>query len=315
MTGQASTGRGPLRPLREVLAAPTWPGTVERPPAERRLGAGYDTAWSRTPAARFGRALVLDNLTRPALRLLAAPHVSGLERLEALYGPVVFAANHSSHLDTALVLAALPVRFRHRCVVAAAADYFFDRHWKAVASSLALATIPFERGRVSRQGTDLAAELLDQGWSVVIFDEGGRSPDGWGQRFRGGAAYLAKRAAVPVVPVHLHGVRPMLPKGGNRLRPGSVDVRFGTPLRPLEAAQAGARPEDARRFAARIEEAVAVLADEAATDWWQARRRAAEGVTPDVRGPASSPWRRAWDLPEHARTDVRRRRLGRAAPW
>lgn len=294
---------------------PTWPGTVARPPAERRLGVDYDTAWSRTPAARLGRALVLDNLTRPALWALAAPRISGLERLEALEGPVVFAANHTSHLDTALVLAALPVRFRHRCVVAAAADYFFDRHWKAVLSSLALATIPFERGRVNRQGTDLAAELLGEGWSVVIFDEGGRSPDGWGQRFRGGAAYLARRCEVPVVPVHLHGVRPMLPKGGDRLRPGSVEVRFGTPLAALEVDGASPRPEDTRRFTLRIEEAVAVLADEAETDWWQARLRAAKGATPDPRGPKTSPWRRAWELPESARSDLRRRRLGRARPW
>ena len=303
------------RPLRRVLARPTWPGNLPRPPAPHRLGVGYDTSWSRTPAARLGRALVLDNLTRPALRLLAAPNVTGLERLEPLTGPVVFVANHTSHLDTALVLAALPVRFRHRCVVAAAADYFFDRHWKAALSSLTLATIPFERGRVNRQGTDLAAELLEAGWSVVIFDEGGRSPDGWGQRFRGGAAYLARRCTVPVVPVHLHGVRPLLPKGGGRLRPGRVEIRFGAPLRPLPGGEAGDRGEDARRFAARIEEAVAVLADEAETDWWQARRRAADGATPDPRGPEAAPWRRAWALPESARTDLRRRRLGQAKPW
>ena len=45
--------------------------------------------------------------------------------------PVIFAANHASHVDTALLLSSLPVRFRHRTVVAAAADYFFDRRWKA----------------------------------------------------------------------------------------------------------------------------------------------------------------------------------------
>lgn len=303
----------PARRLRAVLAPPTWPGTLERPPPQRRLGVDYDTAWARSPAARLGRALVLDNLTRPLLRALAAPKVIGEDRLGSARGPVVFAANHQSHLDTALVLSALPARFRHRCVVAAAADYFFDRHWKAALSSLALGTIPFERARVSRQGTDLAAALLEDGWSVVIFDEGGRSPDGWGQRFRGGAGYLAKRCAVPVVPLHLHGVRPLLAKGSNRLRPGKVEVRFGSPLWPRAAATPDGRAEDARRFTERIEQAIAILADEADTDWWSARRRAAGGTTPSVRGPDTSPWRRAWALPEHTRTASRR--LGPAKPW
>lgn len=306
----------PRARLRGVLAPPSWPGTVERPPVERRLGVDYDTAWARTPAARLGRELLFDNLARPLVRVLAAPVVAGEDRLGALRGPAIFAANHASHLDTTIVLSALPERFRHRCVVAAAADYFFDRRWKAALWAFALGTIPIERSRVNRQGADLAASLLEDGWSVVIFPEGGRTPDGWSQEFRGGAAYLAKRCGVPVVPVHLRGVRPVLAKGSSRLRPGRVEVRFGEALRPLEPAEGTtARQEDARRFAARIEQAVAVLADEAESDWWSARRRAAAGTTPDPRGPEASPWRRAWALPESARKDAPPRRLGSAKPW
>jgi hypothetical protein len=54
--------------------------------------------------------------------------------------------------------------------------------------------------------------------------------------------------------------------------------------------------EDARRFGARIEAALAAMADEDRSDWWSARRRAAQGTTPPATGPEASPWRRAWAL-------------------
>ncbi len=303
------------RPLDRVLRKPTWPGTLERPAPDRGLGVDYDTAWARSPAARLARAMLVDNVTRPLVRLAADPQVSGIEHLESLDGPVIFAANHSSHLDTAIVLSSLPVRFRHHTVVAAAADYFFDRHWKSALWALTLGTIPIERTKVNRRSADLAAELLAEGWSLVIFPEGGRSPDGWGQEFRGGAAYLAKRCGVPVVPLHLRGVRPVFPKGSGRLRPGKVEVRFGRPLRPLAAGEDGRRDEDARRFGARVEAAVAELADEAESDWWSARRRAAAGATPPFRGPDVAEWRRSWELPASARKSGERRRLGPSKPW
>jgi 1-acyl-sn-glycerol-3-phosphate acyltransferase len=299
-----------------VLKAPTWPGTLERPVPHRNVGIDYDTSWSRRPVARLARAMILDNLTRPFIRAVASPTVIGRAQIDPITGPVIFAANHSSHLDTAIVLSSLPARYRHHTVVAAAADYFFDRRWKGDLWSLTLGTIPIERSKLNRRSADLAAALIDEGWSLVIFPEGGRTEDGWGQEFRGGAAYLAKRCDVPVVPVHLHGARPIFPKGSSRLRPGGVEVRFGTPLRPGTRDGSGeGREEDARRFSARIERAIAALADEADTDWWSARRRAAAGETPDVRGPQVSPWRRAWTLPESQRKRPERTPKGPSAPW
>lgn len=284
------------------LAAPTWPGTVERPAPERRVGLGYDHDWSRRYPVRLARAMVLDNLARPAARLVAPTTVRGIEHLRHLEGPVVFVANHASHLDTPLLLIALPARFRHRAVVGAAADYFFDRPWKAALWSLTLAAIPIERSRVNRRSAEVATELLGEGWNLVLFPEGGRSPDGWAQEFRGGAGYLALRAGAPVVPVYLHGTRHVLPKRddtghpggsgtenrGRQLRRGEVTVVFGPSLR--------AEPdEDARRFAVRIEREVALLAAEVASDWWTARRRPDDGALA-LHGPEVAPWRRAWAL-------------------
>ena len=293
------------------FGAPTRPAGAEPLPLERRLGVDYDTAWARRYPVRLARAMLLDDLTGPIVRLAASPRVHGLEHLEPLAGPVIVTANHASHLDTTLLLCCLPARLRHHAVVGAAADYFFDRTWKAALWAFTLGAIPMERVRVNRRSADLAASLIDEGWSLVIFPEGGRSPDGWGQEFKGGAAYLAKRCGVPVVPVHLRGTRAIAPKGSSRVRPGETEVRIGDPLWAGEG-------EDARRFAARIEAAVALLADEAETDWWSARRRAAGGTTPAFRGPEAAPWRRAWALPASADPSARRveeRALRQAQAW
>jgi len=288
------------------LAAPTWPGGVPRPAPERRVGLDYDHEWSRRYPVRLARAVLLDNVTRPVAKVIAPTTVRGVEHLRHLEGPVIFAANHSSHVDTPLLLTTLPLEFRHRTIVAAASDYFFDRTWKAVLWSFSLAAIPIERSKVNRRSADTAAELLEDGWNLVIFPEGGRSPDGWTQPFRGGAAYLARRTGRPVVPVYLHGTRHVAGKaaetgarapggsgtearGGRSLRRSAVTVIFGPPLTPREG-------EGARRFSARVEGAVALLADEVASDWWTARRRAADGTSPSPRGPEAPAWRRSWAL-------------------
>jgi 1-acyl-sn-glycerol-3-phosphate acyltransferase len=280
--------------------APTWPARVEMPPPQQRLGINYDTSWARSYPARLVRAALLDWVSRPAIRLLAPPSVAGLDRIASLRTPAVFAPNHVSHLDTVVLLTALPESVRHRTVVAAGADYFFDKAWKAHLWSLATAAIPIERTRVNRQSADLAAGLLEEGWNLVIYPEGGRSPDGWAQPFRGGAAYLSRRTGAPVVPVHISGTRQVLPKNARKLTHSATTVRFGRPMHPET-------DEDARRFASRIEEAVAYLADESATDYWSARQRLARKETPSMRGPDAPPWRRAWEIERRRAKDGQKR--------
>jgi 1-acyl-sn-glycerol-3-phosphate acyltransferase len=241
---------------------------------------------------------------RPLSAVLASPTIEGLDRIEDIDGPVVFVANHHSHVDTPLLLSSIPERWRHKTVVGAAADYFFSTRVSSVLSALVIGAIPIERTKVGRKSADLARSLIDEGWSLLIFPEGGRSPDGWGQSFRGGAAYIAMRCGVPVVPIHVEGTGRILRKGKNRPTRAAVTLTFGAPLLPREK-------EDARKFAARIEREVAVLADEATTDWWQARRRAHAGTTPTLGGPESGAWRRAWAL---TAKDKRVRRAKRRWP-
>jgi 1-acyl-sn-glycerol-3-phosphate acyltransferase len=269
--------------------APHWPAGVTRPVEARHLGIDYDTQWSRRYPARLVRAMFLDNVSRPLAHAIAAPDVRGAELLELVEPPAIFVANHASHLDTGLLLSILPLRFRHKTVVAAAADYFFDRRWKAHAWALGLGAIPIERHKVNRKSADTAATLLDEGWNLIIFPEGGRSPDGWFQEFRGGEAYLARRTGRPVVPVYIEGTGRILPKDGGRPRRHKTRITFGTPMTLAEG-------ENARRFGARVETTLATMADEGRSDWWTARRRAAAGTTPSPRGPEAAAWRRSWAL-------------------
>jgi len=284
------------------FAAPTWPSSVPRESEEDTLGSGYDTAWARRYGVRLIRAVVVDDLERPLVRLMARPRISGADRIAAVDGPVVFAANHASHLDTPLVLTSLPDRFRHHTVVAAGADYFFDTRLKAHLSAFLIGAVPIDRHKVSRKSAELPTQLLGEGWNLLIFPEGSRSADGWGLEHRGGAAYVGTRTGRPVVPVHLEGTRRVLKRGATLPTPSTTSVTFGAPLHPIES-------ESSRAFAVRIEEAIEVLADEAANGFWTARRRAAAGTTPSLRGPEATSWRRSWARGEN------RRRSRPAAVW
>lgn len=257
------------------------PHHVFPPPSE------FPTDWARSRPARVARELILRAGLTPIVRNQTTLRVEGLDIFDNLEGPVIFVANHSSHLDTALLLTTLPVEWQRRVAVGAAADYFFDAWWRAVGSALAFATFPIERGGVGL--SDTPTRLLDEGWSLVMFPEGTRSPDGWTRRFRLGAAYLAAAAKVPVVPVAVVGSYAAMPRGRSWPKPGrpEVHVRYGRPLTL-------APDEETRAFGTRVASATATLLDEDRADWYAARRRAAAGETPSAAGPQVANWRRVW---------------------
>jgi 1-acyl-sn-glycerol-3-phosphate acyltransferase len=248
----------------------------------------FPTRWARTPAAIAVREVLQKGALNSVLRWEVNPQVSGLDSLLKLNGPALIVANHSSHLDTPLVLCTLPDGMRRKTAVAAAADYFFDTWWRATASAIVFNTFPIERrgGKLSSTPCDLLAD----GWNVVVFPEGTRSPDGWMERFRMGAAYLAVEHGVPVIPVGIKGSFAAMPRGRGWPVPGrpTVAVRYGDPLMPAEG-------ESAREFAPKISAAVSALLDEESTTWWEARRRVAAGTSPSQSGPDAARWRRVWE--------------------
>ena len=281
--------RRPLQSLPFPYTAPTVPQSVELPERSTMTGTDFPTDWARSETARMTRAVLIDTMVRPVMTGLAQPTKRGADRLTELKGPAVFAANHHSHLDTPLLLSALPTPWRHRVVIGAAADYFFGTRITGALSALVIGAIPIDRSKVSRSSTDLARDLIAEGWSLVVFPEGGRSKDGWGQPFRGGAAFIAQRSNIPVVPVHIEGTGRILGKGSSLPRPSRTTITFGEPLHCGE-------DEDVRAFNQRIEARVSELADEAMTNWWQAKQRAHHDETPKLTGPQTASWRRIWEL-------------------
>ena len=249
----------------------------------------FPTDWARTPAGRAAREVILRYGLRAVVWNETAPRVYGLDNLEQLEGPVMFISNHTSHLDASLIMTSLPKRFRDRTAVAAAKDYFFDVWWRSAFTALVYAGFPIERGGGER-ATDTARELVQQGWNLVVFPEGGRSPDGWMQRFRHGAARLCIELDMPVVPIAIRGAYGAMPKGRNWPVPGRppVSVRYGRPLRPQ-------KEETHQALSLRMQRGIAELFDEDRTTWWESLRRAEADRTPKLSGPAGPRWLRTWE--------------------
>lgn len=150
-------------------------------------------------------------------------------------GGCVVVANHSSHADTAAVLAALDARHRPRVV--AAADYWFRGGPKAWICRVLAGGFAVRRGGGGSADLAAAGALLRSGRAIVVFPEGTRSRTGELGEFRSGAARLAAAAGVPLVPVGITGTADLLPVHG-RLRPAKTTVRIGSAVRVIAVPEA-----------------------------------------------------------------------------
>jgi 1-acyl-sn-glycerol-3-phosphate acyltransferase len=268
------------RPLTPRSAEP-WATSPEPRP--------FPTAWARTPAARAVREAVLSYGFRPIVWTETEPTVEGLDHLLDVAPPVMFLANHASHMDTPLILCSLPKPWRQRTAVAAAADYFFDVWWRAASTALVFNTFPIERTGGQR-ATNTARRLVSEGWNLLVYPEGTRSRDGWMGRFRHGASRLCIEFGIPAVPIALRGTYAAMPRGRSWPLPGrpAVSVRVGAPVLIAEG-------EDFRQVSKRLQQAMGRLWDEDVTDWYRALRREARGETPPLTGPDGPRWRRVWE--------------------
>ena len=225
----------------------------------RRNRGGPGLSWARSGVAGAVREVILSGVLGPMIDLYAHRRVGGHEHLTGLEGPVIFVANHSSHMDTPTILGALPRAWRRRTAVAAAADYFYRKPWIARGVSLAFNTVPVQRkgeGVVPDAASHLA-RLIEDGWSLLVFAEGTRSRDGTVGRLRSGAAVLAAEHGLAIVPVYVSGTQAVMPPGRRWMhrKPGRfagdrhpIVVRFGAPVRPREREHRVEVMERVRRF-------------------------------------------------------------------
>lgn len=173
--------------------------------------------------------------------------VEGLEKIDpdAAY---VFTANHLSYMDTPVVLGAIPVQFRFMAKKGLFQIPFLGTHLMQAGHI----PVPLDDARASVKTLHRAAQTIrDRGISILIFPEGGRSINGVLQDFKEGAAYIAIKAGVPVVPVTMVGTRRILAMGTMTFHSGAVKVRISDPI-----PTAGMTLHDRRELTAKIRERI-----------------------------------------------------------
>jgi 1-acyl-sn-glycerol-3-phosphate acyltransferase len=170
-------------------------------------------------------ALIIRGLLRSYLRF----EIVGREHLPNDRG-FVMVANHSSHLDTLCLLAALPLRRLHRAFPAAAADYFFQSFPRVWIAAVVVNALPFARQMRVRESLSLCSQILETPGNILImFPEGTRSRTGETQAFKPGVAALLAGRDVPVVPCYVDGAFRAWPKGKRLPRPRKVRLIVGPP--------------------------------------------------------------------------------------
>jgi long-chain acyl-CoA synthetase len=172
-------------------------------------------------------------------------------------------ANHTSHLDMGLIKVVLGDQ-GERLTALAARDYFFDTPLKRAYFQNFTNLIPMDRKGSLRESLRLAGEALKQGYNLLIFPEGTRSPTGELLDFKPTIGYLALTYRVDVLPLYLRGTYEALPKGAIIPKGKNLKVSIGPVLSysQLKARTQGmSRSESYRQVAHLAEAAVRALRD------------------------------------------------------
>ena len=182
----------------------------------------------------------------PITRSLAWVSTRGVENLGDLKGPVIFASNHVTYVDPALVMSAMPRKFRSRLAIAMDGERLngymhpprgtrilerlrmFCTYWLVVTFFNAF---PLPRRSGFRESFSFAGEAMDRGYNVLIFPEGELTKDGSIQPFKPGIGLLASGLESSIVPVAIIGLYELRKRGQRGYaKKGSVTVRFGQPI-------------------------------------------------------------------------------------
>jgi long-chain acyl-CoA synthetase len=216
-------------------------------PAARRTEYVYPR-WTQREPIRWLRLAVYYALAWPATQILGHPRIVGRENLRGLRGPLLVVSNHiTRRADIGLILAALPLRFRHRLATAMGGEtlqemrnpprgWFFARRW-AYQLGYWLATLlfnvfPLPQFSGFRESFRFAGESVDRGYSVLVFPEGevNNSEDGRMAPFQSGIGLLAENLGILIVPVRLDGVWQMKREHRRLASIGEITVRIGAPI-------------------------------------------------------------------------------------
>ncbi len=202
--------------------------------------------WAQSRLTTAIRLAAYYLLVWPATYLLAAPRVKGRANLSGVVGPALVVSNHVTDIDIGWILAALPLRFRHRLATAMGGERLAGMHhppqslgWLArlgqrLSYLLVVAlfnVFPLPRESTFLRSFSFAGDLADRGWNILIFPEGATTKDGRIAPFRAGIGLLATRLDVPVIPIRLDGAFGPKQRHRRYAKPGEVRVTIGEPVR------------------------------------------------------------------------------------
>ena len=163
---------------------------------------------------------------RNMVRLSFSPlRIMGAENFRK-FPVAVYVSNHTSYMDTPVIFGSLPFQFR----ILAKKDLW---KWPMIGWYLGRSgqmPIDLENPHATLSSLGGAVKALRGGMSLFVFPEGGRTSDGALQPFFPGAAYLAIRAQVPIVPIALSGVYDLLPIHTHHFYPCKLTVQVGEPI-------------------------------------------------------------------------------------
>ncbi|HKN75814.1 MAG TPA: AMP-binding protein [Candidatus Acidoferrum sp.] len=204
--------------------------------------------WTQRAPARWLRLAVYYCLVWPATQFLAHPKVVGRENLRGVRGPVLIVSNHiTRRADIGLILAALPIRFRHHLAIAMGGesvqrmrqppqDWSFAKRW-AYQLGYGLVTalfnvFPLPQHSGFRESFRFAGESADRGYSILVFPEGevNNSEDGRMATFQSGIGLLAENLRLPIIPMRLDGVWQMKRERRRLAHFGEITVHIGAPI-------------------------------------------------------------------------------------
>lgn len=201
--------------------------------------------WARSFPVRSFRSGFQHLIALPLYRHYLPLTVSGLENLRDIQPPVIFAANHTSHLDVPTIYAALPHRWHPLLAPAMMKDHFrayFEPAGHSLTESATVAAAYFLACSIynayplprqmagTRRALEYTADLLDRGYCPIVFPEGLRTEDGRMHPFRPGIGMMAVRLRVPVVPIRIRGLYEIYSVHDSWPRIGPVEVSIGAPL-------------------------------------------------------------------------------------
>lgn len=182
--------------------------------------------------------------------------VSGLEKLDPTRS-YVLVCNHASYLDTPVILSVIPLQFRFFATIGLFSIPFMGWHLSRAGH------IPVARDnvRASLKSMGEGAKMIqDTGVSALLFPEGARTEHDM-RPFKEGAAYIAIKAQVPVLPIGLRGTRDALPMGSWRVRGGPVQLLIGDPIETK-----GMTLQHRGKLTQELQDIVAMLADQTVVD-------------------------------------------------